>query len=160
MTTTPAVDTGALDAVRQSMQDFGRMVSLGKVYEAVLRRSRIDLSRADVQLLHILSEAGDGIRLGEVAERLGVDAPTVTRRAQQLESRGLLRRAADPLDKRAQLVQLTAAGTRSVERTRSVFRRWLEEVLADWTGSERLELAALLERFTHDVHSELECHGH
>jgi DNA-binding MarR family transcriptional regulator len=160
VTTTSAVDTRAIDAVRQSMQDFGRMVSQGKVYEAVLRRSHIDLSRADVQLLHTLSEAGDGIRPGDLAERLGVDAPTVTRRVQQLESRGLLRRAADPLDKRAQLVQLTATGSRSVDKTRSIFRRWMEEVLADWSGSERQQLATLLERFTHDVYSELERHGH
>lgn len=159
MTTTSPVDTRAIDAVRLSMQDFGRMVSQGKVYEAVLRRSRIDLSRADVQLLHTLVEAGDGIRLGDLGERLGVDAPTVTRRAQQLEARGLLRRAADPLDKRAQLVQLTSAGTRSIEKATSAFRRWLEEVLADWSGSERHQLATLLERFTHDVYSELG-HGH
>ena len=72
------------------MQAFSRMVAQGKVYRggdaACPHRPQ---SRADVQLLHALLEAGDGIRLGDLAERLVVDAPTVTRRVQQLEGRKL-----------------------------------------------------------------------
>jgi DNA-binding MarR family transcriptional regulator len=159
MTTTAPAEVHELDALGRSMQAFGRMVAQGRIIEAVLKRARIDLTRADVQLLHTLLDTGAGIRLGELADRLLVDAPTVTRRVQQLEARGLVRRTADPLDRRAQLVQLTAAGTRMIERAMALFHRWLEEVLADWSDTERSELGRLLERFTRAVSTELECHG-
>ncbi len=159
MTVPPAVESRPLDTLSRSMQAFGRLVSQGRIIETVLRRSRIDLSRADVQVLHTLLAAGDGIRLGDLADRLQLDAPTVTRRVQQLEARHLVRRAADPLDKRAQLVQLTAAGARTIERAMSAFHSWLEEVLADWSGPEREQLVRLLDRFTRDLNATVECHG-
>jgi DNA-binding MarR family transcriptional regulator len=154
------VEVDALGALTKSMQAFGRMVSQGRIIEAVLKRSRIMLSRADVLVLHTLLEAGNGIRLGDLADRLQVDAPTVTRRVQQLEGRRLVRRANDPVDKRAQLVQLTANGVRTVERAMTAYHRWLESVLAQWSHTEREELARLLERFTNDVYATVESHGH
>jgi DNA-binding MarR family transcriptional regulator len=158
--TAPPTENHALDTVSRSMQTFGRMVAQGRVIEAVLKRAGVDLTRADVQLLHTLLDAGEGIRLGELAERLLVDAPTVTRRVQQLESRGLVRRTTDPIDRRAQLVHLTPAGTRIIERGMATFHSWLEQVLAHWSDDERVALGRLLERFTHDVYAELDGHGH
>lgn len=160
MTATSAAESPVLDALATSMQSFGRMVSQGRVLESVLKRARIDLTRADVSLLHALHEAGSGIRPGDLADRLGVDAPTVTRRLQQLEVRSLLRRAVDPLDRRAQLVQLTPAGTRMIERATAAFHGWLEVVLSTWSGPDCDRLAELLTRFVDDVYRNLEGHGH
>jgi DNA-binding MarR family transcriptional regulator len=148
-----------LDALGQSMQAFSRMLSQGRILEAVLKRARIDLTRADVNLLHSLLTAGEGIRLGDLAERLVVDAPTVTRRVQQLEARRLVRRTPDRVDRRAQLVQLTASGIRTVERATSAFREWLDGVLAGWSDPERDQLAHLLERFTTDIYGALDSNG-
>lgn len=160
--TAPSTSTveAPIDALGTSMQAFGRMVAQGRVLESVLRRTRIDLSRADFGLLKMLIEAHGGVRPGDLADRLAVDAPTVTRRVQHLETRGLVRRTADPLDGRAQLVQLTPGGTRMIERAMHAFHDWLETVLADWKASDRDRLAELLARFTDDCYRTLECHGH
>jgi len=155
-TTHTAGDLGALTG---SIQAFGRMISQGKVVEAVLKRAKIDLSRADLQALHALQEAGGGVRPGDLADRLLVDAPTITRRVQLLEARNLVRRTTDPCDRRAQLVQLTAQGTRTLERAMTAYQLWLETVLAGWTDADRAQLALLLGRFTEDVHA-VEAHGH
>ena len=157
---TVQVETHPLDALNASIQNFGRIITQGRVVEAVLKRARIDLTRADLSLLYALLGAPGAIRLGDLAERLSVDAPTVTRRVQQLEARNLLGRTSDPLDRRAQLVELTPAGTRLVERSKAAVHRWLEGVLADWSQDDRDHLRALLERFTHDVYAELESNGH
>jgi DNA-binding MarR family transcriptional regulator len=154
-----AVESPALDALGTSMQAFGRMVAQGRVIEAVLKRTRIDLSRADVSLLKVLLDSGVGVRQGDLADRLAVDAPTVTRRVQHLEARQLVRRTSDPLDRRAQLVQLTAAGTRMIERAMAAFHDWLATVLATWKESDRDQLAELLTRFTDACYQNLECHG-
>jgi DNA-binding MarR family transcriptional regulator len=160
MTAPLAVESPALDALSSSMQAFGRIVAQGRVIEAVLKRSRIDLSRADVGLLKVLLDSDVGIRQGDLADRLAVDAPTVTRRVQQLESRHLVRRTPDPLDRRAQLVQLTTAGHRTIERAMAAFHDWLETVLSTWKESDRDRLAELFARFTDDCYRSLECHGH
>jgi DNA-binding MarR family transcriptional regulator len=158
--TTTAVEPPALDALGQSMRAFSRLVAQGRILEVVLKRARIEMTRADFSLLYSLLGAGDGIRLGALADRLVLDAPTVTRRVQHLEARHLVRRTPDPLDKRAQLVQLTATGERIIDRGMVAFRRWLNAVLVEWSGPERDQLAHLLSRFTTDIHADLECHGH
>ncbi|HXW31480.1 MAG TPA: MarR family transcriptional regulator [Acidimicrobiales bacterium] len=159
MTAPLTVESPALDALSTSMQAYGRMVTQGRVIEAVLKRTRIDLSRADVGLMKVLRDSGVGVRPGDLADRLGVDAPTVTRRVQQLEARHLVRRTADPLDRRAQLVQLTASGNRLIERAMAAFHEWLETVLFAWKESDREQLAELLARFVDDCYANLECHG-
>lgn len=157
MTTTgAALDLGALTS---GMQAFGRMISQGKVVESVLKRARINLSRADLQALHALQEAGGVVRPGDLADRLLVDAPTITRRVQLLEGRHLVRRTIDPCDRRAQLVQLTAQGTRVLERAMAAYQLWLETVLAGWSDADRAQLALLLRRFTDDVYAN-ETNGH
>ena len=160
MTAPLDVESPALDALGTTMQDFGRMVAQGRVIEAVLKHTRIDLSRADVSLLKALLDSGVGVRQGDLADRLAVDAPTVTRRVQQLEARRLVQRTADPLDRRAQLVQLTPAGTRLIKRAMVAFQEWLQTVMSSWTQSDRDRLAELLSRFTDDCYRTLGCHGH
>jgi DNA-binding MarR family transcriptional regulator len=56
------------------------------------------------------------LRLGELAQRLGITASTLTRNLARLESEGLVAREADPRDARAARVKLTAAGERAAER--------------------------------------------
>ncbi len=56
----------------------------------------------------------DGLRGGELAERLGVEPPTVTRMLRRLEKCGFVKRRQDPCDARSFRVYLTGKG-RSLE---------------------------------------------
>jgi len=79
---------------------------------------------AQAATLHAL-QAKD-LRLGELARRLGIAASTLTRNLARLEERGLVHRVADPGDRRASRVGLTAAGQRAageVERQEESFAR-------------------------------------
>ena len=140
----PSADT--LEALIRSTQAFVRLITNGRAVESLLKRSRIDLTRADIHLLRTVAEADEPIRLGDLADRLVVDAPSVTRRVQALEARHLLRRQPDPVDKRAQRIELTGAGTRILERAMAAYRAWLSEVMADWSEADREQLARLLTR--------------
>ena len=155
-TTVPAPPSGdTLEALIRSTQALARLLATGGVVESVLRRSRIDITRADIHLLGSVAQAGEPIRLGDLAERLAVDAPSVTRRVQALEARQLLRRRPDPVDRRAQRIDLTAAGTRILERAMAAYRAWLADVLADWSEADRELLADLLARYTASVAAEV-----
>jgi len=59
------------------------------------------------------------ISLGQLASRERVTPPSVTRMVASLEERGLVRREADPADRRVAHVSLTAEGRRTVQRTRT-----------------------------------------
>ncbi len=76
----------------------------------------------------------DGLRGGELAARLGVEPPTVTKMLRRLEGCGLVERRPDPSDARSFRVYLTDRG------------RDLEGPVAGcWERSEELLLAGLSE---------------
>ena len=62
----------------------------------------------------------NGLRGGDLAERLGVEHPTITKMLRRLEACGLVERRADPEDARSLRVYLTESGT-GPRRA----RRWL-----------------------------------
>lgn len=74
----------------------------------------------------------DGLRGGELASRLGVEPPTVTKMLRRLEACGLVERRADPTDARSFRVYLTREG-RSLE----------EPVLGCWELGEETALSGL-----------------
>jgi DNA-binding MarR family transcriptional regulator len=154
--TIPVADDADLETIGLALEAVSRLLSQGRLVEQVLRQAKVDVGRADVALLHNLFAGGDCVRLGDLADRLGVDAPTVTRRVQQLEGRQLLRRASDPRDKRASLVHLTPAGGRIISRVLGARRVWLRRVLQTWSERDRREFGHLLARFVTDVGADLE----
>lgn len=58
----------------------------------------------------------DGLTPGQLAVRLGVKAPTMTRTIGRMEAQGFLERRADVSDGRLTKVHLTEAGLKSVEQ--------------------------------------------
>ena len=74
----------------------------------------------------------DGLRGGELACRLGVEPPTVTKMLRRLEDSGLVERRPDPADARSFRVYLTDGG-RALE----------DPVLGRWERAEERTFAAL-----------------
>lgn len=106
----------------------------------------LTMDRASVPLLRLLADADRPLRLGELATRLDVEAPHVSRQIQRLEKAGYVERVPDPDDRRAQLVRPTATGRRAVEAVREVLRGWMLEALSDWTTEDLQSLATLNHR--------------
>jgi DNA-binding MarR family transcriptional regulator len=64
----------------------------------------------------VLGRLKEGPRsAGEIATRLGIPSPSLTRMLTKLEDRGLIVRALDKGDRRRILVELTAQGQRAIE---------------------------------------------
>jgi MarR family transcriptional regulator, organic hydroperoxide resistance regulator len=86
----------------------------------------------------------DGLRGGELAERLGVEPPTVTKMLRRLESCGLVERRCDPEDARSFRIYLTDEG-RSLEGPVTLcWERVEERVFAGMSVAERRDLHRLL----------------
>ncbi|MDV2475610.1 MarR family winged helix-turn-helix transcriptional regulator [Rhodococcus zopfii] len=91
-------------------------------------------------------EHGEGSRLGDLAERLGVTASTLSRQVTYAESLGYARRAADPGDRRAACLTLTEDGAEALRSYRARFVRLLQEAVPDWTDEEGRDLVDRINR--------------
>ncbi|MEL7976786.1 MarR family transcriptional regulator [Isoptericola sp. F-RaC21] len=109
-----------------------------------------DLDRSGYLLLHALRDDGPQ-RVQALADRLGIDASTVTRQVVALERAGHVQRSRDPLDGRAVLVSATAEGREALGAQRARRATTYSTVLADWSDEDRTLLAELVERLNADL---------
>lgn len=112
--------------------------------------SRYGIHEGQQYLLSCLWEE-DGLSPGEVARRLGIATPTVTRAASRMEAVGLLRREPHPNDGRLVRLVLTDKGWQlraAVERETAVLN---EMALAGFSPAEREAVLALLERIRRNL---------
>ncbi|HLN41709.1 MAG TPA: MarR family transcriptional regulator [Acidimicrobiales bacterium] len=151
----PVADA-AVEQIQQSLQVVARSVTQVRVHERLLQAAGVRLDRAGAAALYKLHLHGDAIRVTALAEMLGVDAPTVTRKVQQLERDGLVIRHADPDDGRASRIRLTPAGRRTLERVLKARRAWLDRLLEGWDDQDLTKFGALLGRFSASLERDME----
>lgn len=115
-------------------------------------RSRLDralqgagLRLGQYQLLRLLWEH-DGLTPRELADRLTVEMPTVTRTVQRMVRDGLARREAHPSDARSVRIYLTERGQRVRERVSEIFAQETERALEGFSAAERATLVELMRR--------------
>jgi MarR family transcriptional regulator, organic hydroperoxide resistance regulator len=86
----------------------------------------------------------DGLRGGELAERLGVEPPTVTKMLRRLERCGLVERRRDPQDARSFRVYLTEEGRELEGSVARCWERVEERTFAGMSVGERRNFHRLL----------------
>ena len=145
-----------IDRFDEALQTVARSITQVRVHERLLRLAGVRLDRAGATLLFKLSARGESLRVTDLAETLGVDTPTVTRKVQQLERDGMVVRQSDPDDRRASRIGLTPAGRRTIERVRRARRAWLERLLEGWDDDDLSDLADLLSRFAENLDRDMD----
>ena len=86
----------------------------------------------------------DGLSPGEVARRLGLATPTVTRAATRMEATGLLRREPHPSDRRLVRLRLTDRGRELEKVIDEQTNQLTERALATLGAAERESLVRAL----------------
>jgi len=102
-----------------------------------------DLSPSLVSVLACLERKGP-LTLGELAALERVKPPSVTRMVAALESKGLVRREADPTDGRVSRMSVTADGSRTLQRSRTRKTAYLAKRLATLNVEDATALAETL----------------
>lgn len=152
--------TGTTGEIGAALISLSRAMNQVRVHAMLRKQAGVDLDRGGAAVLYKLVADGDNIRLGDLAERLGVDSPAVTRKIQQLETMGLVRRSPDPDDGRASRIRITAAGRDSIDRLLVAHRRWVEEMLSSWPETDQRAFARLVHRFASTIEEDLQArHG-
>lgn len=142
--------------IEQALHTLARRLMQGRLHEHFARQAGVDLDQAGLAVLYVLWEPGTSLRVTDLAARLGIDTPGVTRKAQQLERQGLVSRCRDAADARASLIRLTPAGQQALGCFLDVRHQWFATVLADWPAAERREFARLVTCFTDGIHEQLD----
>lgn len=148
-TTTPtAVDFGPLSSAIVRMARAHRALASQLAREVGLRPEQGAL------MMHLW--AVGPVRQSALAAHFGKDSAATTRTVQRLERAGYLRRRTDPTDRRATLVEPTAAGNALRGRMEQIWRRLEGVVESAVPAIERGPALALLERITGAVLAELD----
>lgn len=111
------------------------LTAIGPIRQSVRRiNSRalapLGLSSAQAYPLVLIAQ-NDGIRQGELAERLDIEGPTLARTLDQLGALGLVDRRPDPGDQRARTLHLTGAGEELARRVEPVLHATRARLLAN-----------------------------
>jgi len=112
------------------------------------RLAEAGLSLPKLAALHHLSQAGDSLPLGQLAERLACVKSNVTQLVDRLEADGLVVRAADPNDRRSRLAVLTDTGKTAYARGSQIQQQAEREIFATLNKEEASTLHTLLAKIT------------
>jgi DNA-binding MarR family transcriptional regulator len=118
------------------------------VQAQTMHRARHGVDPSGYPVLFQLVESAK--RTTELAACLQADISTVSRQVTTLVDAGLVERTIDPDDRRATILQLTAAGRDVFTAMKADRDRVLTSVLSDWTEPDVAELVRLLTRFNDD----------
>ena len=92
-----------------------------------------DLRTSQIRLLSLVPE--DGMRLTDLAQRVGMSKQALGEFADVLQSRGLLETLRDPADRRARVVRRTALGDAAAQTADAAIvameQRWRDQVGAE-----------------------------
>ncbi len=108
-----------------------------------------DLAPHHARALRTVGHHGT-MRLGELAQHLRVAPRSVTDVVDALEERGVLRRAPDPTDRRAQVVTLTDEGRALLDRVAAARRTGADAYFDRLPDRDRATLRRILERLDAD----------
>jgi DNA-binding MarR family transcriptional regulator len=149
-----APDDSLLDVLPRLTQ-LSAALNRGQLVQRATDATGLNLDRPAMTILVTLANTGAPMRVGEIAERMQVVGPHVTRQVQALEQRGLVQRVADPNDKRVSLIEPTATGTEAAQAYMTTILGWFREVIAEWPAQDRADLGRLLGKLADDITSRL-----
>lgn len=158
----PDLETRLAETDHESLRLWLRLFTCTQLLERRVRarlRRRFGTTLARFDLMAQLDRHPEGLRMGELSQRLMVTGANVTGLTDQLAREGLVERKPMPRDRRAALVRLTPAGRRAFDRMAREHESWIVDLLAGLTPPEREDLHALLGKvkqhvLSHPLHEE------
>jgi DNA-binding MarR family transcriptional regulator len=132
----------SVESVMHALMSIGRLM-----------RQRPSDETLDIGTFWLLKTVGTSgtIRVTDLAAYCNLDISTVSRHLAQLHKTGMIERAPDPVDRRAQRVKLSSAGQDALTAALRARRVLLERSLESWAPNDLEQLDQLLTRFVGDI---------
>ncbi len=139
-----------LEILDNAMRVFFQVVKRPQHWSRITQRSNVTIDRPSAIILKLLNSQGP-CHVQDLADHLGIEAPSITRKTQELEQAGYLSRSPGKEDRRAVDLRITASGRSIARRLSDAQREVIAEALRDWLPSERRQFAGLFKRFSDDL---------
>lgn len=140
-----------LETLESAMREFFQEMKRPQNWEHIKTRSGVLIDRPSAIILKSLLSAPAPCRVQDLADHLGIEAPFITRKTQDLERGGYLRRVQDKDDRRAVDLHITSRGRAATKKLWKVQRDIITEALSQWKPAERHQFVMFFERFSKDL---------
>ena len=130
------------DELSQCWHELGAVLRSRRLLASLHPGLAAKLTPSKLRALDLLAEHG-GLRVGELAGKVGIDDATATRLVDRLEEMGVASRKSDVGDRRATTVALTPAGEEVVAGIAKQRQLFFCDVLDALEPAERAELVRL-----------------
>lgn len=141
-----------VETLENALRTFGQIMKRPQRWTHIIRQTGVSLDRPSAVILQtLISYEPKKLRLQDLAHRIGVEPPFVTRKTQELEELGYIQRVADPDDRRAVCLGVTAKGRKVANKLWKVQRQTIYSVLSQWPAKDRERFVKLFERFSEDL---------
>ncbi|GAA0498606.1 MarR family transcriptional regulator [Pigmentiphaga sp. GD03639] len=131
----------------QSLVLWLRMLSCTVRIETEIRsrlRAEFDITLPRFDLMAQLERHPEGLRMGELSQRMMVTGGNVTGITDQLEQEKLVVREPSPEDRRAFVVKLTPSGRKAFAKMAAVHEQWIVELFSTLPAASKDTLIELL----------------
>lgn len=114
--------------------DLGLMIAIvlaGRRWRSLLdeRLRQMGHSASRMEAMAAIAYSPASTTQIQVAKRVGIEGPTLTRTLDMLEADGLVERLADPTDRRNKHMRLTHAGYEALGEMFAIMAQWREQLL-------------------------------
>ena len=105
--------------------------------QSVYRKNNKDLPMSLSQVVLLSSISADGIKMSDLAERVGVDNSTLTRLIDILEKKNLVQKKRNANDRRSRLIYLSKLGEENIKYIELNTDRFVEDILKNTSNVDR-----------------------
>lgn len=146
-----------IEHLEQVMRRLFQVMKRPQNWERIQAQAGVTIDRPAAYVLRaVLARDGRACSLQELAHELGIEAPSVTRKSQELEEAGYLKRERDEHDRRVVHLRVTASGRKTVIKLWKAQRQQIAVVLAQWPAADRKLFITLFDRFSRDAAEQLQ----
>lgn len=126
------LETRINDSSSEDLRLLLRLAAFNNLIQNELRnrlRLQFDMTAPRYELLAQLSTETQGLKMGELSDRLMVSNGNITAISLQLEKAGLISRATNRQDRRSTFIKMTTKGKKIFAKMEMAYNQWVEELL-------------------------------
>jgi DNA-binding MarR family transcriptional regulator len=149
-----SIDTEVIQ-LENALRAFVQTIKRPQQWAYITNVAGVQLDRPAAMILQtLILHNSEQLGVQDLALLLGIEPPSVSRKAQQLEYAGYLRRQRSSDDRRAVRLQVTAAGHEVADRLWHAQRSIMSQVLQSWPSSDRHRFVSLFARFAEELNTQ------
>jgi DNA-binding MarR family transcriptional regulator len=152
-------ESRATETDHTSLRLWLRLLTCTTLIENQVRgqlRTEFETTLPRFDLMAQLARNPDGLKMGELSQRMMVSGGNITGITDQLEKDGLVERVTLPGDRRAWQVRLTQAGREAFDAMAAEHESWIVDLIGSLTVQEQQQLHTLLGKLKQSVREQVE----